>query len=100
MKQWLENKRDNMQEKVEKSAWTLSGMNSYQRVRVELVIYAFLICVGLMAVFYNGAKGNTFSVISYSILSTVFFLSFLGKSAQFRHFYRMNQLKIAEEKIE
>jgi len=92
-KKWWEKKRDKIQESVERSAWTLSGMSRLNKVRVQLVIYAFLICLGGLAILASGFFGSDIRVVTFSIVTTLFFLAFLGKSFEFKKLYKINKLK-------
>lgn len=86
--------RNNIQERVEKSAWTLSGMKAYEKVRVELVIWAYMFFVSVLALF-SSIVANGFKIGSYIWLFLIgtSTLAFLGKSFQFKHFYMLNKMK-------
>lgn len=94
--------RDNIQERVEKSAWTLSGMKQFEKIRVELVIFAFLIFVCGFGIIESALIGKTLSIYSYSIMACLFFISFLGKSFIFKKMYILNKLSedLNQNKIE
>lgn len=86
--------RNNIQERVEKYAWTLSGMKAYEKVRVELVIWAFIFFVAVLALLTDIIVSKfTFRLYSYLTLMGLSLLAFLGKSFQFRHFYMLNKIK-------
>lgn len=97
--------RNNIQERVEKSAWTLSGMKAYEKVRVELVIWAFIFFVAVLALLTDIIISKlifnqfTFRIYSYLSLMGLSLLAFLGKSFQFRHFYMLNKIKEAQNEI-
>src|SRR6056297_1596445 len=93
LKEKWKKKRDKIQEGVERSSWTLSGMSRLNKVRVQLVIFAFLICLGSLAVLISGFFGSDIRVVSYSILTTLFFVTFIGKAFEFRKLYQINKLK-------
>lgn len=99
-KEFWKKKKDNIQKSVEKSAWTLSGMGALNKVRVQLIIYAFLICLGGLAFLTSGFFGSELRVVTFSILTTLFFLSFIGKSFEFRKLYQLNKIKEVMQKNE
>lgn len=92
-KDYFRKKRDNIQESVERSAWTLSGMSKLNKVRVQLIIYAFLISLGGLATLASGFFGSDIRVVTFSIVTALFFLGFLGKAFEFRKIYQINKLK-------
>lgn len=93
----LKNLRDNIQERVEKSAWTLSGMKAYEKVRVELVIWAFIFFSSILGLFSSILASNlNFRAYILLFMIGTSCLAFLGKSFQFRHFYMLNKIKEAQ----
>lgn len=86
--------KDKIQKRVEESAWTLGGMKQYQKIRVELIIWAYIFFVGALALITEGIfTGFTFRFFSYMFLMGISLISFLGKSVQFKRFYILNKIK-------
>lgn len=86
--------RDKIQKRVEKSAWTLGGLKAYERVRIELVIWAFIFFTGVLGLLSTLIIGK--QPYTFILLMALALISFLGKSAQFRQFYMLNQIKEAQ----
>lgn len=89
--------RDRIQEKIEKSAWTLAGLKKYERLRVELVVFAFLTLAGIIGIISSVFYAGTFRVITYSFISAMAFITFLGKAVQFKQFYILSRLSALRE---
>lgn len=85
------NLRDKIQKRVEKSAWTLGGLKAYERVRIELVIWAFIFFVGVLGLFTMLLLNR--QPYTFLILIALSLISFLGKSAQFKQLYMLNKIK-------
>jgi len=84
--------KENIKKKIEKSAWTLGGLKVFERIRLELIIYAYLILLSGMLLLYGCFVNLGLRIYIYGVMFGLFLISFLGKSAQFKKMYLLNQI--------
>lgn len=88
----LKNLKKSIQKRVEKSAWTLGGLKNFEKIRVELIIYAYLILLSGSLLIYGCFVDIGLKIYTYGLMFGLFLISFLGKSAQFKKMYLLNKL--------
>jgi hypothetical protein len=86
--------KEKIQEKIEKSAWTLAGLPKYEQIRVELVVYAFVMAIAVLGIMISAfIEIRLFSVFTWSLIFAMSGITFLSKSSQFKKFYILNLLQ-------
>lgn len=80
-------------EGVDKLSGGISKMPDYQRVRLELIIYSYLVLAFGVLIFINALVSKTTSTILFSITACLMILQFINKSTQYSKLKFLNKLQ-------
>ncbi|MFW6130841.1 MAG: hypothetical protein ACOC56_06605 [Atribacterota bacterium] len=85
--------RENILKLIDKSSDSVAKLPDYKRVRLELIIYAYMAFAFLTLIIVGAFVNNTLQTILYSIGIAVAILQFINKSTIYRKLKFLSQFQ-------
>lgn len=85
--------KNNILKFMDKSSESVAKLPDYKRVRLELIIYAYMVCAFMSLIILGALVNNTLQTILYSIGIAVAILQFINKSTIYRKLKFLSQLQ-------